>query len=352
MKRMIIIVCITAALAALIAFSFFISKFGFGFASSISNWGAVGDFFGGVLNPIFALLSLILIAHTLMQNKKALEQSEKAIQQGTEAIEQNERALQVSNQELALTRNELANSATALEEQAKLIAVQSFETTFFNMLELHRRLVENFTYNHSDSHDAIQTELNIGSFFVGSIKGDKSGLSSFNRLLEAIFDAHKKVKSSKPNGEKPIIKTFNVFYRYENKEFGIYFRNLYQILKLIKNSIQNAQEQKKYSNILRAQLSNQELLLLFLNCLCKKVDKGQFRELVIHFELFEHLDITYVRGKDKLRSIFRVNNPTFFLETNEIDQFVKFDANDSLLHSAFGQNDQILEYCKDRNIID
>lgn len=79
MEKLIKRICITAAIAALIAIGTFISHFGLGFASNISNWGAVGDFFGGVLNPTFALLSLILIAYTLMQNKKALDQSEKAI---------------------------------------------------------------------------------------------------------------------------------------------------------------------------------------------------------------------------------------------------------------------------------
>ncbi len=74
-------ICCLAALAAITAFGLYALKFGIGFAPSISDWGAVGDFFGGVLNPTFALLSLILIAYTLMQNKKALEQSETAIQQ-------------------------------------------------------------------------------------------------------------------------------------------------------------------------------------------------------------------------------------------------------------------------------
>ena len=65
MKRIVFIICGIAGLAAIIAIIFFVSKFGFGPASTISNWGAVGDFFGGVLNPTFALLSLILIAYTL-----------------------------------------------------------------------------------------------------------------------------------------------------------------------------------------------------------------------------------------------------------------------------------------------
>ena len=72
MKQLTIGICIAASIAALTAIGIFISHFGFGFASNIGNWGAVGDFFGGILNPTFALLSLILIAYTLMQNKKAL----------------------------------------------------------------------------------------------------------------------------------------------------------------------------------------------------------------------------------------------------------------------------------------
>ncbi|MCK8124659.1 putative phage abortive infection protein [Pseudoalteromonas sp. 2CM39R] len=332
MKRMILLIFCLAVVIGITAILFYVDNFGFGYAQTIGDWGAVGDFFGGVLNPTFALLSLILIAYTLMQNKKALEQSEKA--------------LQVSNQELALTRNELANSATALEEQAKLLAVQSFETTFFNMLELHSRLLDNFSYDYSGSYVRIKEELNIDHYSAGSSKDAKPGIFYINRLLTSISDAHKNVKSSQSNGEKSIINTFNVFYRYENKEFGIYFRNLYQVLKLIKDSVQNVQEQKKYSNILRAQLSNQELLLLFLNCLCPKVDKGQFRELVIHFELLEHLDITYVRGKDELRSIFRVNNPTFFLETIEVDEYISFNCNGEVNKSAFGRNNQISSYCE------
>ncbi|RZF81282.1 hypothetical protein EXT43_12655 [Pseudoalteromonas sp. CO109Y] len=345
MKWMIILICCLAVAAGISAFLFYIDNFGIGFAQTIGDWGAVGDFFGGVLNPIFAFLSLILIAHTLMQNKKALEQSEQAIQQGTEAIEQNERALQVSNQELALTRNELANSATALEEQAKLLAVQSFETTFFNMLELHGRLLDKFNYNHIDSHDEISQKLNIPYFEVFSTS-KLPGIDSLNRLISAIQDAHQGV------GDKSsIVNVFNAFYLYENRVFGSYFRNLYQILKLIKTSITTYQEQKKYSNILRAQLSNQELTLLLLNCLCSEIDNGQFRKLVLHFELLEHLDITYKKDKDHITT-FTINNPTLLLTSSEIDQYLSLDSNGRLIRSAFGLNYQILKYNKFRNMVD
>ncbi|NYR11094.1 hypothetical protein HC000_01060 [Pseudoalteromonas sp. MIP2626] len=280
-----------------------------------------------------------------MQNKKALEQSEKAIEQGTKAIKQNEKALQVSNKELELTRNELANSSKALEEQASLLAVQSFETTFFNMLELHSSLLDRFNYSYSDSLDAISDELKIPYFLTVSNNLQQPGIFSFNKLLISMKDAHERV------GKKPsIIHVFNCFYLYENKQFGSYFRNLYQLLKLIKTSTSSYQVQKKYSNILRAQLSNQELTLLFLNCLCSSVDNGQFRKLVIHFELLEHLDITYNLGGDNIAT-FTINNPTLHLTSNETDQYILKDTNGTFLKSAFGQNTQIMDYCKFKNLV-
>lgn len=345
---MIIIICALAALTAITALGLYAFKFGFGFASKISDWGAVGDFFGGILNPTFALLSLILIAYTLMQNKKALEQSEKAIQQGTEAIEQNEKALQVSNKELELTRNELANSSKALEEQASLLAVQSFETTFFNMLDLHNKLLSNIFYGDGKSYEIIKDQLDITFYEDGSFYGEDKihkGLDSIERLLIAIKSAFEYGKN-----QATVLFIFNTMYKYENKAFGGYFRNLYQILKLIKNSFPDIGIQKKYSNILRAQLSNQELSLLILNCLCPHVDNGEFSKLVIHFELLEHLDITYNLGDDNIAT-FTINNPTLYLTSNEIDQYLSKDSRGKLTKSAFGQNPQIMEYCEFRNLL-
>lgn len=162
----------------------------------------------------------------------------------------------------------------------------------------------------------------------------------------AIENANNKIVSN-----KAIILTFSMFYIYENKEFGRYFRNLYQILKLIKNSFPDIGIQKKYSNILRAQLSNQELSLLILNCLCPHVDNGEFRKLVIHFELLEHLDITYKLG-DNYIATFTINSPTLNLTSNEIDQYFSIDTSGKLIKSAFGRNSQILDYCKFKNLVD
>ena len=69
----------------------------------ISKWGATGDFFGGILNPIFSFLGLLALLLTLLQTEKALRQ--------------NEQTLKLTQQELLNSQEELKRSADAAEKQ-------------------------------------------------------------------------------------------------------------------------------------------------------------------------------------------------------------------------------------------
>jgi hypothetical protein len=328
-------------MSAFAAIVVFISHFGFGFASNIGNWGAVGDFFGGVLNPMFALFSLILIAHTLMQNKKALEQSEKAIEQGTKAIEQNEKALQVSNKELELTRNELANSSKALEEQASLLAVQSFETTFFNMLELHNKNLSRIKFS-SNIDEAIPSSVSSKRSYGNS--SIYEGIESIKQFIKIInlpseVSIHNYCLEAQQN--------FTYFYRDFGHLISSYFIHLYQILKLINKSKFGFNDKKNYSNILRSQLTNYELSLLILNCLNASTDNGEYKKLIIKFELLEHLDIEYRAVHNR----FRLNNPDMYFSVNNIKDLIHFDNNNKILKSAFGKNRKMNEYFESKQYL-
>lgn len=320
------------------AFWLYIDNFGIGFASTIGDWGSVGDFFGGVLNPTFALLSLILITYTLMQNKKALEQSEKAVQQGTEAIEQNERALRVSNEELKLTRDELANSSEALKEQASLLAVQSFETTFFNMLELHNKNLNRIKFTSSEIMQTITNKFRPDIIYRKSTMHE--GITALEILIQIIEHPPESSLQNENVKVAQSLTTFSHIYPEHGHLISSYFIHLYQILKLIENTQFSYEDKKKYSNILRSQLKNQELSLLILNCLRVGVDDGEFRKLVIEFEILEHLDICYLEEKNR----FRVTNPRIDFTVDNVEKFIKLDNNNMLLKSAFGKNRKMKEY--------
>lgn len=335
MKKLIIVICTGATIAASIAISVFISHFGLGFTSSLSNWGAVGDFFGGVLNPTFALLSLILIAYTLMQNKKALEQSEKAIEQGTKAIEQNEAALRVSNEELTLTRNELANSSEALKEQAKLLAIQSFETTFFNMLELHSKTLDKVRFNANSCFSKISSQHEISSI---KSQGECHGAEAFSSIVRFINEI---------SDEGNIIDYFELFYTYEGKDINIYFRNLYQAFKMIDDAFSNPKTEIKYSNLLRAQLSDEELVLILLYCLNPRLNEEAFKKLIIKYALFEPLDIVFIKSS----SGFKIGSIGITLSTNEIHSYMEFNEQNKLINSAFGSNSKVHSYCFEQGFL-
>lgn len=84
-------------------------------SASAGYLGTLGDFIGGILNPIFAGAGLLLLLLTLKQNERALSQAEQMIEQGQAVIEQNAAELRAS-------RDELEQSRKAQQELAEIEA--------------------------------------------------------------------------------------------------------------------------------------------------------------------------------------------------------------------------------------
>jgi Putative phage abortive infection protein len=79
------------------------------------------------------------------------------------------------------------------------------------------------------------------------------------------------------------------FYREHEAELGHYFRSLYNTVKLVHES--NVQDKRLYTNLVEAQLSSYELLVVFYNCL-SEMGREKFKPLVIEYELLKHLSRT------------------------------------------------------------
>jgi hypothetical protein len=54
--------------------------------SSREEWGVLGDLFGGLLNPFFTFLGLIMLLFTLHQNQKKLSLSRKEFKESADAL--------------------------------------------------------------------------------------------------------------------------------------------------------------------------------------------------------------------------------------------------------------------------
>jgi hypothetical protein len=226
-----------------------------------ADWGTFGDFFGGTLNPIFALFSLFAIIYTIKIQTEELE---------------------LSREELEATRKELEGSKIAQQEQSESLKLQNeatklqmFENTFFKLLEIHMLELKDLSLNVSrEQSKLIINKLKYNyltefdNLFFGNLLG-KIVIINLLKFFKIKFFLH--------------YEEFNL--RFENIT-GIYFGQIYQILKFIDDS--NIENKQRYINIFRAQFTKDELEFLFYHCL-GAIGKRKFKKLVEDYEFFEHI---------------------------------------------------------------
>lgn len=323
--------------------------------------GTFGDFFGGVLNPVLTFFTFIALAITLV-----------------------------------LQRIQLREAKEQAAEAGQLSRLQTFETTFFNLLNLHATTVEHLAFNPNDVFVAIEEEEDDErrerrSANKQTDPNERQGsprqkpvsiLASLAALKEqrrekearrskgadqivrpraegrAVFSAvlhtMQELKSDEAKDYKSPEDVYKTIQTRNNYVLGHYFRNLYQILAFIDKhfpqpgaSTKETNTPKRYSNILRAQLSANELTLLYYNCQGILVDDGEFRRLLIKYEMLEHIPLRYSPDKECLI----VPGYKFEIRTEilEYARHVKTDEDSSWQPGAFGKNGEVKSFLDDLN---
>jgi uncharacterized membrane protein len=273
--------------------------------------GTLGDFFGGVLNPILTFFTLIALVLTVV-----------------------------------MQRMQLRDTKVEVEENSRLARLQTFETTFFNLINLHTTTVQElrlargqitatiFAVYKSGNPNARPTQSSDSKY-----SNDITGRAVFSEVIHNL-------QLSLQNAHPTPVKAYSIIQKQHNHVLGKYFRNLYQILEFIDEFsgryIADPQKPsaipgKRYADILRAQLSTDELILLFYNCVGKMVDDGEFREKVKKYELLEHMSLEYSDKRIRIANF----NADISSEINEYFYYV-----DDRLESpgAFGRNGSIEAY--------
>lgn len=231
-----------------------------------TNRGEFGDKFGAI-NSLFSGMAFLGLIITLLFQKEELE---------------------LQRQELAETRKELEGQKKEFEEQNKIMRRQSFENTLFSMISLQQEIVNKLLYV---ERKQVPNPSNWG---VKDIVTEYNGRSVFEKLYNSIKlkysniygDIHEcyGIKSTLkriPRENFPQIK--------ETTLFDHYFRHLYRIFKYIKESDLIAEEEKyEYSCIVRSQLSDYELVMLFYNCISVN-GKDKFKPLIEEYAIFNNI---------------------------------------------------------------
>lgn len=224
-------------------------------ADAMARVGQFGDMFGA-LNALFTAAAFVAVWWTgrMQRGELVLQRDELRMQR---------EALGLQREELKLQRGELADTR-------KVVARQTFESMFFQMLRLNREL-----------HASIRNPWSgaIGSEAMTGLAGRCAECASVAVGRLPIGGATAVREELGRHYDRTV---------YERCEptLGPYFRQLYHLFKLIDELDDDEATRHKYANIARAQLSAVDLSVLAANG-CSSIGAG-FARYIERYGLLKH----------------------------------------------------------------
>lgn len=284
---------------------FIINDFTFNSEAPLDSekFGHFSDYVGGIIGSFWALAGVILFYVALTDQREDIENNRQVLITQVEAL---------NNQieEFGLQRDEMRLTRKIFNEQSITLKKQQFESTFFSSLNLLNELIKDINY--LDKIDIKINFLNPPIFPVTDksklIKGRESFTffyREFKRLYSETNDEYVQEKLfpedaeensislefDKKDEEAIINRSFGKLFNLYQSQLGHYFRTIYNIIRFIdKEQIKNP---KYYTNLVRAQLSTYEHLLLFYNCISGYGNEN-FKPLIIKYNLLDNISISDV----------------------------------------------------------
>ncbi len=236
--------------------------------------GQIGD----VLAGHFTALAVIGLAITITQMKESLDKQDKLLDEQKSSSQKQINILIEENNEAKERHNATMDSQKEITDaQLAELNKQSFENQFFQRLEIFNKVIDNLLLSDKSNIEVIR-ELHR------------------HLLCDYLQDSvYKKLEDFQED--------FNDFNNEFDTTFKYYFINLYQLIKFVDDKYgKDKKEATMYINLIRAQLSKDELVLLFYNaCMIEKFSGNNYKILVERYAFFEHLryeDLKKCKEKD------------------------------------------------------
>lgn len=259
-KQLYILITFAFFLISIIFFCWKEELFYFSYSINSEKFGQFGDFFGGILGTIFALISVLLLINTFIQQRKI----------------------------------------TA--ENKVLVETQRFNDLFFELLKLYqsqtKELQEEGKFNELEDGKPVLKHINYNN---------KDFFDFEKRKVQELFTPQSSYKKSIREAKN----SYSSFYLNNKSKLAIYFRTLYRIFDLIeKSNLLDESSKRHYSKIIRAQLTESELFFLRYNALTYSgvnfifyLNRYNILKHLPHFELLEFKTWWTLLTKEERNSI-------------------------------------------------
>ncbi len=282
---------------------FFLWKSNFNIDSPIDHtkFGTFGDFMGGILGSIWGLAGVLLFYIALKDQKEDIRLNREALLKQIEALE-------LQNNEFILQREELIETRKIFTEQSKTLKKQSFESTYFSLLDLYNKIVSE-----------INTQSKSGNYFK-QLRTEFS--SSYTPNDACPLESFRKTKAQ-----------YAELFNSKKDDLSHYFQLLSQILMIVDEALIDEDEKHFYVRILRSQLSESEMFALYYNSYSEY--SGLFYKLILRYNLLKALpSISKVEFKNcadqgNMTSIMSFSNLIFTKISEflfEVDSLIKEDG--------------------------
>lgn len=224
--------------------------------------GQFGDSFGAITSTVSAIALIGVITSILLQREELI----------------------AVHQQVDLMKDEM-------KQQNSTLSLQAFENLFFRTLMLFNEVIENISVqSHQETHagrSGLRVIAQDCRVSIMKLINAKNGKEIDGYVVQELV-------------EQAYYGTYNAYPHI----LGHYFRTLYNVIKIVDKSTLSDSEKKIYTNIVRSQLSSDDLILLYANGLAGYGVK--FRPLVIKYSLLKHLD-GQIKGKKSLTELYPKN---------------------------------------------
>lgn len=194
-------------------------------------FGQYGDFIGGFIGT---LLSVVLLYYTL---KSQIESTKSQIKSAI--------------------------------DNSKVYVSQQFNETFFHLLNQYNSIIQSLIIESEDDAEKIKYQ----------------GKEALHYIYEKMTQEYDSTNIN--NSRKIAVGFFSIFYA-SYKDFApVYFRTIYRILNLIENSGISENEKVNYIKILRCQMTDTELALLWYNA--QTLLGKNMRVYINEYNLLKHI---------------------------------------------------------------
>ncbi len=166
-------------LAFLMLFAYFVKFSGYGFSEKQEDWGVLGDYVGGLLNPAISLAALYWLTRSIILQKRELQESREALRETAYSQSQ-----QAKSSEIAAKFQFLSIELEIISGQ--LAAEVSHQNQVLNALNSDREIKEIF--NRDGVLQSAETVLGSSRDEIRRLKSRREDVFKYAKVVAPEFD--------------------------------------------------------------------------------------------------------------------------------------------------------------------